>query len=173
MSPSLSGVLSRLDRFGRLLENVALVTMLSSMIVLAVGQIVLREVFQTGIIWADEVLKLMVLWLAMIGSVAACRDDRHIRIDALSHLLPQWLINTTRLLVDVFAAAVCAVIAWHAWRYLQLEIEFEDRVLVDTPAWIAHIVVPVAFVLISYRFVVLALKKARGMIFGEDEDTTG
>ena len=173
MSPSLSGVLSRLDRFGRLLENVALVTMLSSMIVLAVGQIVLREVFQTGIIWADEVLKLMVLWLAMIGSVAACRDDRHIRIDALSHLLPQWLINTTRLLVDVFAAAVCAVIAWHAWRYLQLEIEFEDRVLVDTPAWIGHIVVPVAFALVSYRFIVLALKKAQGMIFGEDEDTTG
>jgi TRAP-type C4-dicarboxylate transport system permease small subunit len=173
VSPSLPGVLSRLDRFGRLLENVALVTMLSSMIVLAVGQIVLREVFQTGIIWADELLKLMVLWLAMVGSIAACRDDRHIRIDALSHVLPQWLINTTRLLVDVFAAAVCAVIAWHAWRYLQLEIEFEDQVLVDTPAWIAHIVVPVAFALISYRFIVLALKKAQGMIFGEDEETTG
>jgi len=155
------------------MENIALVTILSSMIVLAVGQIVLREVFETGIVWADELLKLMVLWLAMIGSIAACRDDRHIRIDALSHLLPQWLINTTRLLVDVFAAAVCAVIAWHAWRYLQLEIEFEDQVLVDTPAWIAHIVVPVAFALVSYRFIVLALKKAQGMIFGKDEDTTG
>ncbi len=173
MLPSLPGILSRLDRFGRLLENIALVTMLSSMIVLAVGQIGLREVFETGVVWADELLKLMVLWLAMIGSIAACRDDRHIRIDALSHLLPQWLINTTRLLVDVFAAAVCAVIAWHAWRYLQLEIEFEDQVLVDTPAWIAHIVVPVAFALVSYRFIVLAFKKAQGMIFGEDEDTTG
>ena len=172
MLPSLPGVLSRLDRFGRLLENIALVTMLSSMIVLAVGQIVLREVFETGIIWADELLKLMVLWLAMIGSIAACRDDRHIRIDALSHVLPQWLINATRLLVDIFAAAVCAVIAWHAWRYLQLEIEFEDQVLVDTPAWIAHVVVPVAFALISYRFVVLAIKKAYEMVNGIEEDAT-
>ena len=173
MLPSLPGVLSRLDRFGRLLENIALVTMLSSMIVLAVGQIVLREVFETGIIWADELLKLMVLWLAMIGSIAACRDDRHIRIDALSHLLPQWLINVTRLLVDIFAAVVCAVIAWHAWRYLQLEIEFEDQVLIDTPAWIAHIVIPVAFALISYQFIVLALKKAQEMLTGADEDATG
>ena len=172
MSPSLTGVLSRLDHFGRLMENVALVTMLSSMIVLAVGQIVLREVFETGIIWADELLKLMVLWLAMIGSIAACRDDRHIRIDALSHVLPQWLINMTRVLVDIFAAIVCAVVATHAWRYLQLEIEFEDQVLVDTPAWIAHVVIPVAFALISYRFVILAIKKAQAMITGVDEATT-
>lgn len=172
MSWTISGVLTRLDRIGRLLENVALVTMLTSMIVLAVGQIVLREVFETGIIWADELIKLMVLWLAMIGSIAACRDDRHIRIDALSHLLPDWLVNVTRLIVDAFAAVVCVVIAWHAWRYLQLEIEFADQVLVDSPAWIAHVVIPLAFVLMSYRFIVLVFKKAYGMMSGEKMDAT-
>jgi TRAP-type C4-dicarboxylate transport system permease small subunit len=172
VSWTISGVLVRLDRIGLLLENVALVTMLTSMIILAFGQIVLREVFETGIIWADELIKLMVLWLAMIGSVAACRDDRHIRIDALSHLLPDWLVNITRLIVDAFAAVVCVVIAWHAWRYLQLEIEFSDQVLVDTPAWIAHVVIPLAFLLMSYRFVLLVLKKAYSMINGEDMDAT-
>ena len=172
MSWTISGVLARLDRIGRLLENVALVTMLTSMIILAFGQIVLREVFETVIIWADELIKLMVLWLAMIGSVAACRDERHIRIDALSHLLPDWLVNITRLIVDAFAAVVCVVIAWHAWRYLQLEIEFADQVLVDSPAGIAQVVIPLAFLLRSYRFVLLVLKKAYGMINGEDMDAT-
>ena len=156
MPSGLSALLSKLDRLGQQLENFALVLMLGGMITIAVGQIVLREVFETGFVWADELLKLMVLWLAMVGSVAACRDDRHIRIDVLSHLLPDGLIKLTRLLVDSFAAVVCAVIAWQAWRYLQLEIEFEDRVLVDTPAWIAHSVVPLAFALVSYRFVILA-----------------
>jgi TRAP-type C4-dicarboxylate transport system permease small subunit len=136
--------------------------MLGGMILLAVGQILLREVFETGFVWADELLKLMVLWLAMVGSVAACRDDRHIRIDVLSHLLPEGLIKFTRTLVDLFAAAVCAVIAWQAWRYLQLEVEFEDQVLVNTPAWIAHIVVPIAFALVSYRFLVLAAGRLIG-----------
>jgi TRAP-type C4-dicarboxylate transport system permease small subunit len=163
-------LLSKLDRFSRLLENFALVTLLSGMIVLAVSQIVLREVFDTGIIWADELVKLMVLWLAMFGSVAASRDDRHIRIDVLSHLLPERLVSVSRALVDVFAAIVCAVIAWQAWRYLQLEIEFEDRVLVDTPAWIAHIVIPLAFALVSYRFVILAVKKFTGAVSVADED---
>ena len=152
--------LERLDRLGRTLENIALVGLLSMMMLLAVGQIVLREVFNSGLIWADELLKLTVLWLAMIAAIAACRDNRHIRIDALSHLLPATAIRISRIVVDLFAAAVCGVIAWQAWRYLQLEIEFEDKVLIDIPAWLAHAVVPVAFALTGYRFIVGVIKRA-------------
>ena len=170
MSSDLISALKRLDRVGRALEDIVLVVMLTSMIVLAFGQIVLREIFETGIIWADELVKLMVLWLAMVGSVAASRDDRHIRIDALSHVLPGRLVSITRLIVDLFAAAVCGVIAWQAWRYLQLEIEFEDVVLVDTPAWLAHVVIPGAFLLICYRFIILALKRAGEMLGWADEE---
>lgn len=157
MGSGLSALFSRLDRLGQQLENFALVVILGGMIVLGFGQIVLRELFETGFVWADELLKLMVLWLAMIGSVAASRDDRHIRIDVLSQFLPEGVIKVTRVLVDIFAAAVCAVIAWQASRYLQLEIEFEDQVLVDTPAWIVHVIVPLGFALISYRFACLAV----------------
>ena len=54
MRSGLSTLFDRLDRLGQLLENIALVTMLGGMIVLAFGQIVLREVFETGFVWADE-----------------------------------------------------------------------------------------------------------------------
>ncbi|MDH3512355.1 MAG: TRAP transporter small permease [Gammaproteobacteria bacterium] len=163
MTQSSIDSLARLERFGRLLETVALVSLLFAMMLLAVGQIVLREVFNSGIIWADELLKLTVLWLAMIASIAACRENRHIRIDALSHLLPETAVRVTRVLVDLFAAAVCGVIAWQTYRYLQLEIEFGDTVLIDTPAWAAHSIVPIAFALTGYRFVVGALRKALGL----------
>ncbi len=165
MRSGLSTVFDRLDRLGQLLENIALVAMLGGMIILGFGQIVLREVFETGFVWADELIKLMVLWLAMIGAVAASRDDRHIRIDVLSQVLPDGVIKYSRLLVDAFAAVVSGVIAWQAWRYLQLEIEFEDQVLIDTPAWIAHAIVPLAFALISYRFALLALGR---LVAGKD-----
>lgn len=162
-----AGLLGRLERLGALAENAALVVLLGSLILLAVGQIVLREVFETGIFWADELIKLMVLWLAMVGSVAAARDNRHIRVDALSHLLPDSVVRVIRLLVDTFAAAVCAVIAFHSYRYLQLEIEFEDTVLIDTPAWVMHVVVPVAFALVSYRFAVNVLRDLVTVIRGD------
>ena len=149
----------RLERGGRFLETATLVTLLSSMMLLAVGQIVLREIFNTGFVWADELIKLMVLWLAMVGSIAAARDNRHIRIDALSHLLPELAIQSTRIIVDLFAAFICGVIAWQAWRYLQVEIEYQDTILVNIPAWVAHSVLPAAFLLISFRFLVLVVKQ--------------
>ena len=143
-----------------------LVSMLTAMMLVAVSQIVMREVFGTGLGWADELVRLMVLWLALVGSIAACRENRHIRIDALSHVLPDVAVDLIRVLVDVFAAVVCGIIAVQAWRYLQIEIEYEDTVLVNTPAWIAHAIMPAAFALISYRFLVTALRQAGKFLFG-------
>ena len=167
---SISGVLEKFDKVGTTLETVMLVGMLSAMMILAVGQIVMREAFGTGFGWADELVRLMVLWLAMVGSIAAVRENRHIRIDALSHFLPDGAINALRIFVDLFAATVCALIAVQAWRYLQIEIEYEDTVLIDTPAWIAHSIMPVAFALIAYRFVVAALQQVGEMLFAKDSE---
>jgi TRAP-type C4-dicarboxylate transport system permease small subunit len=147
-------MLGRLDRAGRLIENILLVTLLGGMMLLSVGQIIAREIFETGLFWSGEMIRIMVLWLAMIGAVAACRDNRHIRIDAISHLLSDRAVGAARILVDAFAAAVCAVLAWHAWRYLQFEIELEETLLNDIPAWTVHAVVPAAFALLSYRFLI-------------------
>jgi len=166
MTRAVTAALTRLDQAGRLVEDVLLVTLLGGMMLVAVGQVIAREIFETGFFLAGELIRLMVLWLAMVGSIAACRENRHIRIDAISHLLSDRAVGIVRMLVDTFAAVVCGIIAWNAWRYLQLEIEFEDTVLIDTPAWIAHVVVPVAFALLSYRFLVSVLQTAVENIAG-------
>lgn len=168
MPDKLLAVLGRLDRMGRAIETSLLVLILGGLVLVAVGQIVLREFFSFGFIWANELQNLMVLWLAMIAAVAACRDNRHIRIDALSHVLPDKFIRFSRVFVDLFAAVVCITIAWQVWRYIQLEIEFEDTVLVDTPAWMVHGIVPLAFLLTGYRFVVGAIRKAVGLEVDEE-----
>jgi TRAP-type C4-dicarboxylate transport system permease small subunit len=169
MARKFAAVLGRLESIGLLVENVFLVSLLTAMILLSVGQIVAREVFESGLFWSGEVIRIMVLWLAMIGAVAACRENRHIRIDAISHLLSDRAVCAARLLVDTFAALVCATVAWHAWRYLQIEIEFEETVLVDTPAWMAHAVVPVAFALLSYRFLVGVGKEGIKLYTGNED----
>ncbi len=160
--------LGRLDSAGRFVENVLLVGLLGGMMLLSVAQIIAREVFETGFYWSGELVRIMVLWLAMVGAVAACRENRHIRIDAISHLLPDRAVGAARLVVDTFAAAVCAVVAWNAWRYIQLEMEFEDTVLIDTPAWIVHAIVPVAFALLSYRFLIGVGKEGIKLYTGDD-----
>lgn len=144
---------ARLEKWGTALESAALVLLLGALMLLAVGQIVLRIFFSVGFIWADELVKLFVLWIALIASIAASRSDRHLRIDLLSHFVADKYARFPRMIVDAFAAVMCALLAWHSWRYVKLTIEFEDSVLVDFPAWIAYSLLPLSFVLMSYRFI--------------------
>ncbi len=123
---------------------------------LAVGQIAMRVFFSFGFIWADELVKLLVLWIALVASIAASRSDRHLRIDVLSHFVAAKYAQVPRLIVDAFAAFVCGILAWQSWRYVQLTIEFEDTVLVDLPAWIAYGLLPLSFALMCYRFILLS-----------------
>ena len=47
--------------------------------------------------------RLLCLWLAMIGSVAAARDNKHIRIDLITHVLSGPVVAWAKVIVDLFA----------------------------------------------------------------------
>jgi TRAP-type C4-dicarboxylate transport system permease small subunit len=161
-------IAARLERWGTALESTALVILLGSLMILAVGQIVLRVFFNYGFIWADELVKLFVLWIALIASIAASRSNRHLRIDLLSHFVAEKYSRFPRIIVDAFAASMCAVLAWHSWRYVQLTIEFQDTLLTSLPAWVAYSLLPLSFVLMSYRFVLLCASEVI-RVFRADE----
>ena len=54
-------MLSQLLRFIHLLEDTLLITLLVSMMVLASGQIILRNFFDQGFLWIDPLLRVLVL----------------------------------------------------------------------------------------------------------------
>ena len=76
MLHKITSFLERLERVGSTLETITLVILLTGMMLLAVGQIVLREIFNTGFVWADELIKLMVLWLALAFLEVQCVQSK-------------------------------------------------------------------------------------------------
>ena len=158
----------RLKRWGVAAENTALVVLFVALMLLAVAQIVLR-LFFTSLVWTDELIKLIVLWIALVASIAASRSDRHLRIDLVSNFVPKRYAHLPQLVVDAFAATICAILAWQCYRYLQLTIEFEDTVLLGVPAWIAYSILPFAFAVMTYRFAVAALVDFRNLISGASQ----
>lgn len=168
--PEQKGWADRLERWGTLLESTALVILLSALIFLAIAQIVARELFNTGLVWADELIKFFVLWIALIAAIAASRSDRHLRIDALSQFVAERFARFPRIVVDAFAGCMCGLLAWHSWRYLQLTIEFGDTVLGDLPAWTAYVLLPLSFLLMSYRFLLLSASGIMRVIRPDDSN---
>ena len=170
----MKNVLNSLERAGRLAENTALLVLLGTMICVSVFQIINRQLlgstFSLG--WADDLVKMIVLWLAMVGSIAACRDNKHIRIDLITHILSGKIVSWIKIVVDLFAAAVCAMIGWQAYRLVREEASWGDTVLGDVPLWIAHAIVPLAFLLISYQFLVRVAKLFHGLFDADEPQVT-
>lgn len=142
----------RAERLGRQFENALLAVVLFLMIGIAASQVFLRSVLGSGLSWADEALRLLVLWAAMLGAIAASRDNVHLRIDLLSRFLPAGWRRVSAALVDLFAAGVSAVLAWQSWRFVSESREFGDLVLGTLPAWAFQGILPAAFILITYRY---------------------
>ena len=146
----------RISRIGRWLEDAVLVLLLGGMILLAALQILLRNGFDSGLVWADELLRILVLWVGLAGALAASRDRNQIRIDVLSRFLGPRAQVGMRLLTDVFTAGVCGVVAWHAFVFVKGSFEYEDTLLGNLPAWWFQLIMPIGFFLMAWRYLVHA-----------------
>lgn len=147
-APSAYRWLRWLHRF----EDTLLASLLGSMILLACTQILLRNVFDSGLTWADPVLRVMVLWLGMLGALAASRGNRHIVIDVLSPIMPKPALRWTRLITSLFTAVVCAAVAWYAGQFVLSEWEYGGRGAADLPTALWASIIPLAFGLMALRF---------------------
>jgi TRAP-type C4-dicarboxylate transport system permease small subunit len=152
------------DRFGRFIENLLLVVFLFGLIGLASTQIVLRNAFSVGISWADGVVRLAVLWLALLGAVAASRDGRNISINLAGRYMPQRLRRPVDALVDLFTAAAACAFAWYSWAFVADSREYGDLLLDGAPAWIFQLIMPVAFALVAYRYLLRFVGHVRGRL---------
>jgi TRAP-type C4-dicarboxylate transport system permease small subunit len=158
--------MQRLEKVGRTVEDAVLVIILSGMILLAAGQIVARNFFDFGFIWSDELLRMLVLWIAVAGAVAASRTDKHINIAILDRFLPPRLNDVVKIIIDLFTAGVCAVVTWYSINFVRTSYEYGDVLLGDVPAWILQLVMPVGFGLISWRYTLFFLKRLAGQFRG-------
>jgi TRAP-type C4-dicarboxylate transport system permease small subunit len=149
----------RLEKAGAHAEDALLIVILISMIFLAGTQIVLRNFLDNSIFWADEMLRVMVLWLTMAGALAASRVDKHISIAVLNRFLPGRVQLITKVIIDVFTASVCALFAWHSARFVMGSYEYGDVLMRSIPAWTLQIILPIGFTLMAYRHLVIAIRR--------------
>jgi TRAP-type C4-dicarboxylate transport system permease small subunit len=142
-------------------EDILLVVLLSTMIVLASLQIVLRNLFDYGLVWADPLLRVMVLWLGLIGATVASRGNKHIKIDLLSRYFHSTSNLLIQAVVNIFTAVVCLTIAWHGAHWIKFEYTDQMVGFVGIPAWLLEVIIPLSFALIGIRYCLMSLSIGR------------
>lgn len=157
------GILFRL--LGRVEEG-AIALLLGSLVVLGSTQIVLRNFFHSGLLWADPLMRHAVLWLGCLGAAAATSEVRQIHIDVFTRLLPERARPARRMVVYTATAAAAFALGVAALRLVVDERAFGDVAFGGIPTWVLQTVLPFSLFVISYRSLFNMLIGREGEIAG-------
>ena len=138
-------------------ENGILVAVLLSMLAMAVLQILMRNLFESGIVWGDILVRILVLWVGLVGAMVASRQGNHINIDILSRYLPKQAKNSIKSAVEFFTATVCSVAAFYTFRFVKIEFTEGGMAFAQVPIWVCEAIIPIAFTVIALRYFTLSL----------------
>lgn len=145
----------------RIAEDILLAVLLGGLVLFSSAQIVLRNVFSVALTWGDELTRLTVLWLALLGALAASREGRHITMAAVVRWLPKPLRLAAGIFADLFAAAITALLTWSSLNFVLDSRTYGDVLLNQVPAWWLQAAMPVAFALIALRYLLRGLRRLK------------
>ncbi|MBN4080327.1 TRAP transporter small permease [Beggiatoa alba] len=136
------------------IEDLILISLLLVAIFLAVLQIFLRNFFDTGIVWGDLLLRIIVLWIGMLGAMYASRNNDHINIELGLKYLSEEIKPFVQAVVFIFTASVSAIVAWYGVDFVLLE--YQDGVMgfARVPVWLCEAIIPFAFMVIAIRYLI-------------------
>ena len=125
--------------------------LLSVMIFLAFLQVVMRNIFNQGIPWADSVVRLMVLWVGLFGGCLATKLEQNITIEVMTKYMPEKGKHVVGVLVKSFAVIVCLYLLNASMTFIKNESASGSQFLHLFPEWWTITIIPIAFALIPFH----------------------
>lgn len=138
-------------------EDTILVGLLLMMIGMSVIQIFLRNLFESGISWSDVLVRVLVLWVGLVGAMVASRQNNHITIDILNRYLPERIKILASCVIELFTVLICSIAAYYSMVFVQMEFADGGKVFAQVPTWLCVAIIPIAFAVIGLRYLTLSL----------------
>lgn len=138
-----------LTKFERVLAS-SLIFFLTVMVVIDVGA---RELFKTGVPWAQKGAVYMMIWAGFLGAVLITQKVEHLRPEIADKI---WkgkargiYLRFHNLLVFLFTASM----TYYSYLYVSESREFGDmNVIINTPMWVLQMIIPYTFFSMSLRY---------------------
>lgn len=155
------------------LEEVLLALLLAAMTLLTFTQVVLRYLFNTGLIWALEATVYLFAWLILLGISYGVRVHAHIGVDLLVKSLPPAPRRIVGLVAIGLSILYSCIMLYGSYYYVmrlhRLGTEAED---IPIERWILTIVLPIGFLLLGVRLLqqgwAILQGRAKGFELGDE-----
>ncbi len=144
--------LRKLDTWFGKIQDGLLTLILVVMIVLAFTQVLLRNFFNTGLTWADPVVRHLVLCVGFIGASVATKEHGHLAMDLVTRFAPERFKKISSFFIHLASSIVCALLAHASYKFVLSEKEAGAVLLPGVPTYWAIIIIPIGFLIMSIRF---------------------
>ena len=170
-------MLKWIDRVLAKVEGWLIILFLGLMVTLTFFQVILRGLFTHAhlqwantimgyVDWTEPMVRLFVLWLTFLGASLLTGENKHIRIDLMSTLLPKRLQPFRELILSLVCVIIMAIMVKASLGYIKLEMEFGGEMFLALPTWVGQLILPVGFSLILFRFFLQGLDQAMTLFKG-------
>ncbi|MBI5631647.1 MAG: TRAP transporter small permease subunit [Elusimicrobia bacterium] len=155
-------MLARLIR----VEKALLVFLLSAIVALSFLQVLMRQLFASGLLWADTLVRHLVLWVGFLGAALATAEGKHFAWETPSSERKNRFSIPTEL-IQLVTAAVTFLLFKASWDFLRDERASGATLFhlgsLDVPGWLLLSVIPLGFLLVFLHTVLraFALRKSR------------
>jgi TRAP-type C4-dicarboxylate transport system permease small subunit len=85
------------------------VVLLVIMSLLVIINVALRFIFNSSIVFSEELSRFLFIWVVYIGAIIAVRDDSHIYVDFLRKKLPVWLQFFLKIVCEIAMIIGCGL----------------------------------------------------------------
>ena len=145
------------------IENSLSIAVLAAMALLPLVEIVGRQLVGRGIAGSIPVVQHLTLWVAILGAALASRSDRHLALSTPT-FLPAQFRGATRILTSAVATGIAACLLLASVDLVRIERGAADTVAWGIPVWVALLVMPVGFGVMTGRLIRHASKRPRGRL---------
>ncbi|MCG8488296.1 MAG: TRAP transporter small permease [Chromatiales bacterium] len=141
--------------------------LLVTMTLLVFLEVVLRFVFNTGFLWAQELTLHLSAWFVLFGISYGLKVGAHIGVDAFVKTLPDSIHRIVSLVAVTLSLVYCVLFLYGSWIYLskmkKIGIELED---IPVETWVAHSILIIGLGFFSVRLLQLLWRVATGQALG-------
>ena len=114
------------------------------------------DAFKIGLKGSTPYISHLTLWVGFLGAMLASREKRHLSLSTGADRLPPRAKRVAGGLSSSVSAGVAAALAYASWEFLRSEMDAPRKIGDWLPIWVAELILPGAFAVMSLRFVLQA-----------------
>ncbi len=122
------------------------------LIVVTTGAMIVYQ-FGIAILWLDDVLRMLLIWLVYIGTVSLCLHNDHISMDAVYLLMPPTMRKAVDIVVALLGVGLCVFVANIGYDSMRDALQYGITLPSGyIPSWPRDIILPVCFALMAAAY---------------------